>query len=220
MKNFLFFILGSLLILGCYKDDLKPRHTIGEIFTEKGKVYLQGDLLVLKATFKSLAGMERIEIVNQKLGIDFEENLLGEQEYDLRLERTLPLTPAPAKHKLLITLTDVEGEVDKFSYEVDYAFQPKIDNIEFNIDKNDNSIRYLRGRLEDPHGLKSLSLHSLSIGEMINIQFPEDVQVYDLNEGFWFPPELSLTEYPMTLQIKNYRGINLTIIDFRDILGD
>ena len=218
MRSFLFFIFGSTLIFGCGIDE--PEGTIGHIFTDPNKVYFQGDELILEATFKNNLGLKRIEIVNSKLDIDFEKDLEGQIVYNLYLERRVPILQVPEIHELLITMTDIKDEVKYFSYEVDYVFIPKILDLRFYIDREDDGINYLRGRLEDPHGIKSIEMYSLDHGNLINRQFTEGVYSFDLNEDFWYPPHLTLGESPIYLKITNQRDFILTISNFEGILGD
>ena len=219
-RSFLFLISGLVLVFGCSTDEPEPSGTVGYIITDKTNVYFHGDILILEGYFFNDQGLKRIEVINEELNIDFELDLQGKLVYDLKLERTLPLLQTPEIHEVLIILTDVNTEVRTFSYEVDYVFYPKIFNMKFSLDRMDVSKRNFQGRLEDPHGIKSFSLHSLRIGELINIQFPENVLFYDLNEDFWFPPVETFGEYPLTLQITNQRDFNLTIINFEGIVGD
>jgi len=219
-RNLLFLILGSVMIFGCSTGVPEPSGTTGYIITDKRNVYFHGDILILEGYFFNDQGLKRIEIINEELDIYFELDLQGQLAYDLKLERKLPLLQTPELHEVLIILTDVNTEVRTFSYEVDYVFYPKIFNMKFFLDRMNASKRNFQGRLEDPHGIKSFTLHSLRIGELINIQFPEKVYFYDLNEDFWFPQVETFGEYPLTLQIINQRGFNLTIINFEGILGD
>ena len=219
-RSFLFLILGSVLIFGCSTEEPEPSGTRGYISTDKGEVYFHGDILILEGSFYNNQGLKRIEIINEELDINFELNLQGQIVYDLKFEHTLPLLQTPEIHEVLIILTDVNTEVRTFSYKVDYAFYPKIFNMKFSQDRIDVSKRYFQGRLEDPHGIKSFSLYSLRFGMLINKQFPKDVYFYDLKEDFWYPPVEKLSEYPLTLQITNQRGFNLTIMNFDGIIGD
>jgi len=219
-RSLLFLILESVLIFGCITGEPEPSDTVGYISTDSGKVYFQGDILILEGLFYNEHGLERIEIINEKLDINFELNLQGQLVYDLKLDYKLPLLQTPDIHEVLIILTDVNSRVTTFSYKVDYAFYPEISNMKFSLDRLDVSKRNFQGHLEDPHGIKSLSLHSLRIGKLISIQFPEHVHSYDLNEDFWFPPVETFGEYPLTLQITNQRGFILTIINFEGIVGD
>ena len=219
-RSLVFLILGSLLVFGCSTDESEPSGTRGYISTEKHKVYFQGDILILEGSFYNNQGLQQIEIINKELDLYYELNLHGQIVYDLNIEHTLPLLQTPNIHEVLITLTDVNTEVRTFSYLVDYVFHPKILNMLFSQDLADPNKRYFQGRLEDPHGIKSLKLHSLRIGDLINMQFPDQVYTYDLKEDFWFPIVETFGEYPLTLQIVNQRGFNVTIIDFEDALGN
>ena len=220
LRRFLFLILGSVLIFGCITEEPEPSGTRGYISTDLGKVYFHGDILILEGSFYNEQGLKRIEIINEDLDIDFKLNLQGELVYDLKLEHRLPLLHTPEKHEVLIILTDVNSEVRTFLYEVDYVFHPKIFNMKFSLDRMDANKRYFQGLLEDPHGIKSLKLNSLRIGELIHIRFPDQVYSYDLNVDFWFPIVETFGEYPLTLLIVNQRGFNLTITDFEDVLGN
>ena len=220
LRSLLFLILGSVLIFGCSTAVPEPDGTTGYIITDKRNVYFHEDILILEGYFFNDQGLKRIEIINEELDIYFELDLQGELVYDLKIERKLPLLQTPEKHEVLIILTDINTEVKTFSYEVDYVFYPKIFNMKFSLDRMDVTKRNFKGRLEDPHGIKSLSLHSLRIGELINIRFPEKVYFYDFNEDFWFPPVETFGEYPLTLKIKNQRGFNLTITNFEGVLGE
>lgn len=219
-KSALFLILGSVLLFGCSTREPEPSGTVGYIITDKGNVYFHGDILLLEAYFFNDQGLERIEVINEELNIDFELDLQGQLIYRLKLERKLPLLHTPEKHKVLIILTDVNAEVRTFTYEVDYVFFPKISNMQFSLNRMDVTKRNFQARLEDPHGIKSLRLHSLRTGELIHMHFPKNVHFYDLNEDFWFPPVETFGEYPLTLKITNQRGFILTITDFEGIAGD
>lgn len=207
-------------MFGCGTDEPELSDTRGYISSAKDEVYFQGDILILEGSFYNNQGLHQIEIINEDLDLYFVLNLQGQIVYDLNIEHTLPLLQTPKIHEVLITLTDVNTEVRTFSYLVDYAFRPKILNMLFSQDPTDPNKRYFQGRLEDPHGIKSLKLHSLRIGDMINLQFPDQVYIYDLNEDFWFPIVETFGEYPLTLQIVNKRGFNVTIFDFEDALGN
>jgi len=219
-RNLVFLILGSVLIFGCGTDEPELSDIRGYISSEKNKVYFHGDILILEGSFYNNQGLQQIEIINKELDLYFELNLQGHIVYDLNIKHTLPSLQTPKIHEVLITLTDVNTEVRTFSYLVDYAFYPKILNMKFSQDPTDPNIRYFHGRIEDPHGIKSLKLHSLRIGDLINMQFPDQVYIYDLNEDFWFPIVETFGEYPLTLQIVNQRGFNVTIFDFEDALGN
>ena len=126
----------------------------------------------------------------------------------------------PDIHELLITVTDIKDEVKYFSYEVDYVFHPRIFNMKFTADRTGDGTLYLRGRLEDPHGIKSIEMYSLDHGFLINRQFAKGVHIFDLNEDFWYPPHLTLGKSPIYLKITNQRDFSLTISNFEGLLGD
>jgi hypothetical protein len=220
LRRLIFLTLISVLFLACGADEEPdPSGTRGFISTEKGKVYFHGDLLILEGSFYNASGLEQIEIVNETLGLDFNLDLERRLVYDLILPHKLPRQEKPEIHEILITLKDVAGGVRIFTYQVDYAFRPEISNMAFTQDPDDPNKRYFKGQVIDPHGIRSLQLNSLRIGNLIYMEFPAGVYNYNLNEAFWFPIVESFGEYPLTLQIINHRGFNLTIIDFEEVSG-
>ena len=114
----------------------------------------------------------------------------------------------------------MNNETRTFSYSVDYVFLPKIVNMRFAVDRDDASHRTFLGQVDDFYGIKSITLHSLRIGQLVKLQFTKGVYNYELNEDFWYPPTENFGEYPLTLQITNHRDLVIIITDFEDILGD
>ena len=209
-----------VLFLGCDTEQPGLSEIRGFIDTSPDKVYSHGDFLILEGSFYNGQGLKEIEIINEPLGIYFKRDLGGESTYDLYFEHEIPYLPIPEVHEVSITVKALNSQVRTFSYPVDYVFLPKIINMRFSVDPDDDTKRTFHGRVEDYYGIKTIKLHSLRIGKLVDLQFPQHVHDFDLNENFWFPPATNFGEYPLTLQITNHRGLNLTITDFEGILDN
>lgn len=211
IRSFLFLLLFTLI--SCDEEPEPVNITQGNIFTEKGKLYFPGDIVILDGLFKDLEGLKSINLFNSELKVDKEFIFNGEITYDLNYAFSLPGDLFPREHEVLITVTNQNDQSTEFHYIVDFVVLPKADNLKMYYKGVIGQEIKLKGKLIDPQGLSRFYFYSLNLDLYVTLDFPDNTFEHILNETFVIPEGSQLGLHRTTVILVNKRGLHVYILD-------
>jgi len=211
IRSFLFLLLFTLI--SCDEEPEPVNISQGNIFTEKGKLYFPGDIVILEGLFKDLEGLKSIKLFSIELKVDKEFIMNGEITYDLNYAFRLPEDLFPREYEVLITVTNENDKYTEFYYIVDFAVLPKADNLKMYYKGVVGQEIKIMGKLIDPQGLSRFYFYSLNLDLYVTIDFPDKTFEHILKQTFVIPEGSQLGIHRTTVILVNKRGLHVYILD-------
>lgn len=211
IRSFLFLVLFTLI--SCDEEPEPVNISQGNIFTEKGKLYFPGDIVILEGLFKDLEGLKSIKLFSIELKVDKEFIMNGEITYDLNYAFRLPEDLFPLEYEVLITVTNENDQYTEFYYIVDFAVLPKADNLKMYYKGVVGQEIKIMGKLIDPQGLSRFYFYSLNLDLYVTIDFPDKTFEHILKQTFVIPEGSQLGIHRTTVILVNKRGLHVYILD-------